>query len=120
MIFSENRYPLFGIMLRAWSMIFSENRYPLFGIMLWISRSSGCRCSRHRNGSHIRNDGVDIGRLQIGLEGGHAGRSIIDVLAHDIVIPAAGGLVQRRTEGLGAGFGGEVADAAGLGKELTP
>jgi hypothetical protein len=34
MIFSENRYPLFGIMLYWWSMIFSENRYPLFGIML--------------------------------------------------------------------------------------
>ena len=34
MIFSENRYPLFGIMLYCWSMIFSENRYPLFGIML--------------------------------------------------------------------------------------
>jgi len=35
MIFSENRYPLFGIMLYWWSMIFSENRYPLFGIMLY-------------------------------------------------------------------------------------
>jgi hypothetical protein len=61
MIFSENRFPLFGIMLEAsingtkhgrissaiWpdagrigplvfgmSMIFSENRFPLFGIML--------------------------------------------------------------------------------------
>ena len=42
MIFSENRYPLFGIMLWSWSMIFSENRCPLrikcgagfFGIML--------------------------------------------------------------------------------------
>jgi hypothetical protein len=35
MIFSENRYPLFRIML--WflmSIIFSENRYPLFQIML--------------------------------------------------------------------------------------
>jgi len=29
MIFSENRYPLFGIMLERWSMIFSENRYPI-------------------------------------------------------------------------------------------
>jgi len=38
MIFSENRYPLFGIMLYWWSMIFSENRYPLFGIMLWRRR----------------------------------------------------------------------------------
>ena len=35
MIFSENRYPLFGIMLLTWSMIVSENRYPLFGIMLF-------------------------------------------------------------------------------------
>jgi len=34
MIFSENRCPLFGIMLYWWSMIFSENRCPLFGIML--------------------------------------------------------------------------------------
>jgi len=34
MIFSENRFPLFGIMLYPWSMIFSENRFPLFGIML--------------------------------------------------------------------------------------
>jgi len=35
MIFSENRYPLFGIMRQLiwWRMIFSENRYPLFGIM---------------------------------------------------------------------------------------
>jgi hypothetical protein len=28
MIFSENRYPLFGIMLYWWSMIFSESRHP--------------------------------------------------------------------------------------------
>jgi hypothetical protein len=35
MIFSENRHPLFGIMLYWWSMIFSENRHPLFGIMLY-------------------------------------------------------------------------------------
>jgi len=48
MIFSENRYPLFRIMLQrddfssnrhpapsfCLSMIFSENRYPLFRIML--------------------------------------------------------------------------------------
>jgi hypothetical protein len=34
MIFSENRYTLFGIMLYGSSMIFSENRYTLFGIML--------------------------------------------------------------------------------------
>jgi hypothetical protein len=34
MIFSENRFPLFGIMLFCGSMIFSENRFPLFGIML--------------------------------------------------------------------------------------
>jgi len=33
MIFSENRYPLFRIML-CWSVIFSENRFPLFRIML--------------------------------------------------------------------------------------
>src|SRR6266567_2547228 len=32
--FSENRFPLFGVMLFS-SMIFSENRFPLFGIMLW-------------------------------------------------------------------------------------
>jgi hypothetical protein len=35
MIFAENRYPLFGIMLYDSSMIFAENRYPLFGIMLY-------------------------------------------------------------------------------------
>jgi hypothetical protein len=29
--FSPNRHPALGI---CWSMIFSENRYPLFGIML--------------------------------------------------------------------------------------
>jgi len=41
MIFSENRFPLFGIMLSCWNMIFSENRFPFFacadlrfGIML--------------------------------------------------------------------------------------
>jgi hypothetical protein len=33
MIFSENRRPLFRIMLP--STIFSENRYPLFQIMLY-------------------------------------------------------------------------------------
>jgi hypothetical protein len=26
---------------RFWSMIFSENRFPLFGIMLWPSQSRG-------------------------------------------------------------------------------
>src|SRR5262249_1781721 len=35
MILSENRCPLFGIMLFRLSMILSENRYPLFGIMLY-------------------------------------------------------------------------------------
>jgi hypothetical protein len=51
MIFSENRYPLFGIMLCR-SMIFPENRYPpriksgagFFGIILYgipaIARAS--------------------------------------------------------------------------------
>jgi hypothetical protein len=29
--FSSNRHPALGY---CWSMIFSENRYPLFGIML--------------------------------------------------------------------------------------
>ena len=33
MILSENRCPLFGIMLSSWRMIPSENRCPLFGIM---------------------------------------------------------------------------------------
>jgi len=33
MVFSENRFPLFGIMLFL-SMIFSENWFPFFGIML--------------------------------------------------------------------------------------
>jgi len=42
MIFSENRFPLFGIMLFCWSMIFSENRFPLFGIMLKIPLRSFC------------------------------------------------------------------------------
>jgi len=36
MILSENRFPLFEIMLYGWSMILSENRFPLFGIMLWL------------------------------------------------------------------------------------
>jgi len=35
MIFSENRFPHFGITLFCWSMIFSENRLPLFGITLY-------------------------------------------------------------------------------------
>jgi hypothetical protein len=42
MIFSENRYPLFGIMLL--SMIFSENRYPLFGIMLFYLSAAARTC----------------------------------------------------------------------------
>ena len=34
MILSENRFPLFGIMLIfLLRMILSENRFPLFGIM---------------------------------------------------------------------------------------
>src|SRR5262249_22241296 len=32
--FSSNRHL---DLTYAWSMIFSENRYPLFGIMLWLS-----------------------------------------------------------------------------------
>ena len=35
MIFSENRFTLFGIMLSCLSLIFSENRFTLFGIMLY-------------------------------------------------------------------------------------
>jgi hypothetical protein len=42
MIFSENRFPLFRIMLCRWSMIFSENRLPLFRIML-CPKSSGSK-----------------------------------------------------------------------------
>ena len=34
MIFTENRFPLFRIMLFSWGMIFSENRPPLFRITL--------------------------------------------------------------------------------------
>ncbi len=34
MVFSENRYALFGIMRFDFRMILSENRYALFGIML--------------------------------------------------------------------------------------
>jgi hypothetical protein len=30
--FSSNRHPALAY---CWSMMFSENRYPLFGIMLW-------------------------------------------------------------------------------------
>src|SRR5215510_4214900 len=33
MTFSSNRHPALAY---CWSMIFSENRYPLFGIMLWL------------------------------------------------------------------------------------
>jgi len=33
MILSENRFPLFRIMLFEWRMILSENRFPLFRIM---------------------------------------------------------------------------------------
>jgi hypothetical protein len=77
MIFSENRCPLFGIMLYWWSMIFSDlpspaeasgqnnqpcrglaqagNRYPLFGIMLeWLPGSKApldfCRISPDMRG----------------------------------------------------------------------
>src|SRR5689334_5033441 len=41
MISSENRCPLFGIMLARWSMISSENRYLLFGIMLLLRCVAG-------------------------------------------------------------------------------
>src|SRR5260370_31070178 len=44
--FSSNRHPALPY---CWSMIFSENRFPLFGIMLWAN--STWRKTRHAGSS---------------------------------------------------------------------
>src|SRR5882762_1511466 len=87
--------------------------------------SSGVSCflrfvhSRHRNGSQISDDGVDLRRLEVILERGHAVGAVDDEGAHDLVVAGGRGLVQHRPVGLDAERRLQVADAARLREDLA-
>jgi hypothetical protein len=55
----------------CWSMIFSENRNPIFGIMLYHARSArqnkSCASTPHQRA-------IAISRAMLGMESGAAGR----------------------------------------------
>src|SRR5215467_5034125 len=108
------------------------NNFPRISVMVRLSfkalmaslaaagRARGRSSSLDRYGSHIRNDGFDLLRLQEVFEGRHARRAICDELAHDVIVPTAGVLVKRRAVGLGAKRRREMADPARLGEHLPP
>src|SRR5438552_5612493 len=82
------------------------------------TRACGCRAG-NRDGPHIGNDVVDLVGLEIELERGHARGAVHDVFAHDLVVAAAGALVERRSVGLCIEGGRQVAHATGLGQKLA-
>src|ERR1700722_10051923 len=93
------------------------------GVMALFGRWAACRAGRRgldRHGADVGNNRLDLIRLQVVLEGGHARRAVGDELAHDIVVAAAGFLVERRAVGLGAERGRQMADPARLGEHLPP
>src|SRR2546423_5500230 len=65
-----------------------------------LSATRACgRRARNRDGPHIGNDVVDLLGLEIELECGHARGAVHDVFAHDLVVAAAGALVEWRARG---------------------
>src|SRR5437773_2515743 len=71
------------------------------------------------NSSQISDDGVDLTGLEVVLERRHALAAVDDENAHDLVVPASRGLVQRRPVGLDAHRRLQVADAARLREDLA-
>src|SRR3989454_11355866 len=71
------------------------------------------------NSSQISDDGVDLTGLEVVLERRHALATVDDENAHDLVVPASRGLVQRRPVGLDAHRRLQVADAARLREDLA-
>src|SRR6266581_4676490 len=74
---------------------------------------------QHGNGSHIGDDCVDLRRLEVILERGHALGAVDDEGAHDLVVPGGRRLVQHRPVGLHAERRLQVADAARLREHLA-
>src|SRR5262249_41271206 len=62
---------------------------------------------------------VNLRGLQKIFERRHARRSVRDVLAHDALVAAAGGLGQQWTVGPGVARGWQMANAAGLSNKLA-
>src|SRR6267143_7228558 len=75
--------------------------------------------SGHRHRFHISDDRVDLRRLQVILERGHAVGAVDDEGAHDLVVAGGRGLVQHRPAGLDPERRLQVADAARLREDLA-
>src|SRR5438552_3391504 len=78
----------------------------------------GVRCGR-RHRSHISDDRIDLRRLEVILERGHALAAVDDEGAHHLVVPAGRGLVQHGPVGLDAERRLQMADAARLREHLA-
>src|SRR5438046_895410 len=81
--------------------------YLLLSFISWISFPAAARRAARGSclnwyGSHIRNNGIDLLGLEVVLEGRHARGAVFHELAHDVIVAAAGFLVERRAIGLGA------------------
>src|SRR5258708_32779922 len=81
----------------AWSHFLRKTGAPLFRKML---RLFTCSTRGDRGyGFQIRNDGVDLGALQVVLEGRHARRAVADDAADHLVAAAGRLLGQAGTVG---------------------
>src|SRR4051812_296369 len=78
----------------------SEAKF-LFIVVLLFLRFVGGAHNRRGNGSGVSNDGVDLGRLQVILEPGHAVGAVLDKCAHDAVVTGGRSFIQRRPVGFG-------------------
>src|SRR3982074_275981 len=84
-------------------------RLPLFSFL--ADRSS---CGRGGDRFQIRDDGLDLGRLEMILEAGHAGRAVADDVSHHGLLTAGRILRQLRTVKGARQLRLGMADAAGL------
>src|SRR5262249_60251316 len=69
-------------------------------------------------GCRVVKSGMDLLRLEIELEAGHARRAVHDHLAQHVLAAATGFLLQRRAERVDVDLRLEVTDTARLGEQL--
>src|SRR5262244_2555213 len=79
---------------------------------------SARRWLRRQHGLQVRDNGIDLLRLEVELEARHARRAVHDHLAHHVLAAAAGFFRQGRAERVDVDLRLEVTDAARLGEQL--